>query len=134
MKTKKTKSTTTPPVVSKRKPLGLTKDDLPECLHVALRKGCDSTPTSILWNLIYIMEPGMWSMYLDHVWSKLKIAEATGQEYWEALKEVSLGFEHEVYRNREPKLEGHSLTLMDITFHDFDDNDWKGYACYIEEY
>lgn len=118
----------------KRKPLGLTQEDLPEALHVALRKGCDSTPTSMLWNLIYIMDNGMWVKYLDHVWMALKIAEKTGQEYWEALKEASLSFDHEIYKTRDPKIEGHSVTLMDMCFREFTDNDWEGFASYIEEY
>lgn len=118
----------------KRKPLHLERDDIPEALHVALRKLCDSTPTSILWNLIYIMDQGIWGKYLDYVYTKIKIAEGTGQEYWLALKEASLGFENEMYRRREPKIEGHSLCLMNICFEQFEEFDWKGYAGFIEEY
>jgi hypothetical protein len=54
--------------------------------------------------------------------------------YWEAVKNASLGFEDEMYRRREPKLEGHSLNLMNMCFEMFDDGDWQGFSSYIEEY
>ena len=122
------------PAEKKRKPLNLTRDDLPEALHVALRKCCDSTPTSMLWNLIYIMDSGMWEKYLDYVFLKIKIAEETGTPYWEAIKAASKGFSNEIYKTRDPKIEGHSLTLMEMYFSEFSEWDWKGYAEYIESY
>lgn len=121
-------------VLVAHKPLKLTSDDLAEALHVALRKCCDSTPTSMLWNLIYIMDNGIWEKYLDFVFMKIKIAEETGMPYWEALKAASKGFSNELYKTRDPKIEGHSVTLMDMCFREFTDNDWQGYAEYIEEY
>ena len=135
----KAKTTTTTPVVcdtpkKAKKPLGLTRDDLPEALHVALRKCCDSTPTTMLWNLIYIMDNGMWAAYLDHVYLKIKIAEETGTPYWEALKTASKSFNNEIYQTRDPKIEGHSVTLMDMCFREFSEWDWKGYAEYIDQY
>jgi hypothetical protein len=120
--------------VKKKEPLRLTRDDLPEALHVALRKCCDSEPTSMLWNLIYIMDSSMWEKYLDHVFMKVKIAEETGTPYWEAIKAASKGFSNEIYKTRDPKIEGHCLTLMDMCFREFSELDWKGYAEYITEY
>ena len=32
-------------------------DSLAESLHVALRKGCDSSASSAAWNLIYLLKP-----------------------------------------------------------------------------
>lgn len=75
-------ATTKPTKEKKRKALGLTRDDVPECMHTALRKCCDSTPTSLLWNLIYVMDEGMLHKYWDAVFLALKIAEGTDIPQW----------------------------------------------------
>jgi len=120
----------------KVKPLAIDKEDLGEALHVALRKACDSTPTSLLWNLIYKIDAGVWEAYLDHVWLKLQVASQTSGDYWSVLKHASIEFDDIVHtirsRDRE-KIDYNSVHLLDITFGLMTDDDWHGYASYLTE-
>lgn len=111
------------------------RENLPEALHVALRKLCDSTPTIILWNLIHKLDEGTWGLYLDHVWLELQLAMAASKEtlLWACLKRASLEFEDTVRRKRLDKLDFYGLRIMDSVFELFSDGDWQGYAGYLEE-
>lgn len=61
-----------------------TRETLAESLHTALRKLCDSTETSIAWNLIGSYTNGqnqlghdVWVQYLDFVWEGLPYVSDT---------------------------------------------------------
>ena len=66
-----------------------TRDSLAECLHTALRKLCDSTITSLLWNIIasYRSEAEfeVWDKYLDNVWNLLKLVDHVTITYEQEL-------------------------------------------------
>lgn len=118
---------------SKTKHLNISRESLAEALHVALRKCCDSNPTSILWNLIHLMDEGTWEKYLDHAWIAFQIADGTDEQYWQALRRASLAFNDQIHRQRISKLDHHSITIMDIVFEQFTDRDWQGFAAYLSE-
>jgi hypothetical protein len=108
------------------------REDLGEALQVALRKACDSTPTSLLWNIIYKVDEHTWEKYLDMVYVELQIAEATGTPLKDALRKISKEFRRKAYSIRDDKLDGHGITLMVISFELFNDSDWEGYASFLE--
>lgn len=56
-------------------------------LHTALRKCCDSTPTSLAWNLINIDEASKaWGEYLDKVWLRIEALEQKPEVFGSLLK------------------------------------------------
>ena len=108
------------------------RECLGEALHTALRKCCDSDPTSIMWNLIQLRDGGVWDEYLDHVWLELEVQKRTGKDWAGALRKASLAFERAICEeglNR--KLNMNFVVIMDIVFNQFDDGDWKGYASFL---
>jgi hypothetical protein len=128
------------------------RECLGEALHTALRKCCDSSPTTLVWNLVHIMNDDIWSRYLDHVSLELEVADRaqaaqdkgnpTPLECWEALKSASLGFnkalENKLFggRGHHPdadKIDWPSVHCLCLSFEFFDDNDWKGFAAFLKE-
>ena len=60
-------------VVITKKGLEDLLSELGPCLHTALRKHCDSNPTSIAWNLIYVsVDGGWWTKWLEHLSKALR--------------------------------------------------------------
>ena len=51
--------------------LAISRDDLGPYLHTALRKTCDSKPTSLLYNVIHLCPDDDWSGFLDRLWEGL---------------------------------------------------------------
>ena len=96
----------------------LDKYDLAECLHVALRKGCDSTPTTIAWNVIHLLDGKTWEEYIDLVFSALK-GKKTEDDIVKAVKQSSLAW-------------GVTANYPGVALHSsfklFDDDDWYGYC------
>lgn len=108
------------------------RETLPEALHVALRKICDSNPTSILWNLIYKLEKRTWPLYLDHVWAAIEKGDPKSKP-WEVLRAASKSWEREmVMSGKREKLDHHGATIMDILFGMFTAEDWKAYASFLD--
>lgn len=99
--------------------LGL--EQLGYCLHSALRKCCDSEPTSILWNIVHFLPEGVWNQYL--VFILPHINTVTRPKRWVALKKHSLEWE---FMGEPPK------AAMHCTFKLFTDDDWQGYATFID--
>jgi len=105
-------------------------DNVAEAMHTALRKCCDSAPTSLLWNLIHLSKSA-WSLYLDYIWVPLKVAEAMNQEpFWKSLKKVSLRFREDA-KTPNNKVNLHEIVCFDIIFEMFSDEDWQGFASYL---
>lgn len=99
---------------------GVDRHCLGECLHVALRKGCDSKPTSLAWNIINILDREAWGSYLDAVWAGLATCQAA-REIPAMLKRVGCD------------LTGGNAgrNALRLAFEFFDDLDWRGYASYF---
>ncbi len=122
--------------------LAVDRESLGEALHTALRKCCDSHPTSLVWNLVYIMDNDVWGEYLEHVFFELEVAKRQkgSVEWWKVLKLASLRFrkalEEKAYIQRSKdrdKINWHSVNCLDISFRYFDDGDWKSYASFLAE-
>lgn len=122
---------------TKVKKLTVDREDLAEALHVALRKCCDSTPTTLLWIIIHKLDTGVWCAYLDHVWTELQFAVRNGDEnFTEVVKKASMGFEQSISANRNVdrhKIDWYSVSLLDICFDMMNENDWVGYTEYIND-
>lgn len=91
--------------------------DLGMSLHTALRKCSDSTPTSIIYNLISLESfDEAWHNYLELVLAKGE--PVTVDKLKAAASEIKFG---NAQRN-----------ALICTFRLFDDNDWKGFNCFNE--
>ena len=123
---------------AKKQKLTVGREELGEALHTALRKCCDSHPTSLLWNLLYLIDEGVWDLYLDCVWIGLQVegGRKDGDPcLWKALKEASLKFgglrgyagEH----GERGRLDWNSVHCLDITFGMLDEQDWQGFSAFL---
>lgn len=94
------------------------------CLHTALRKCCDSKPTTAAWCLIDAAECSpVWEIYLDSAWALL--SQITNRkDIIECLKAANEG----IHCLKEHRGLGNALHSI---FELFDDEDWKGFACYL---
>lgn len=123
----------------------VTKQDLGIALHTALRKGCDSSPTSAAWNMINYMDPYMWGLYLELLLEELRKIEkpSIGDlrdltcDLWDPFGEIDKQWRDdntllpaEVHRNRKDRT---LITVMGCIFDSFEENDWFGYACFLKE-
>ena len=143
-----------------KKKRGLTKkqftaalEDIGYNLHTALRKCCDSSPTSILWNAITVdTEKGIWSSYLAHLRANLikryKLIK-TEQDLVDVMRILSNGdaenhfpgIDVEKYELSFDKDEYNWYQHKDIIYNQamiwhsafelFDEQDWKGYCYYL---
>lgn len=103
-----------------------TREDLAESLHTAMRKLCDSTVTSLAWNLINSYTNGnnefgrdVWSEYLDFVWEGLPYVSDT-ITYMQVLKCAGERIPYTSY-------EGNSLRLTFALFTEEDFNNMGGF-------
>ena len=97
------------------------KEDLGEALHTALRKLCDSTPTSIAWNLIALdVCTAAWEEYLQIVWPKTRRVKK--DDLWKQLKVASENW---------PGCGNHAKAALRCAFRLFSDDDWKQMAGYL---
>ena len=97
---------------------------IPECdlgvvLHTALRKACDSTPTSLVWNIINIIKQG-WLDYLDLIRSGW--CQVTTKQDAIALLKMSA---------EELKWGSPERATLKIAFGYFCESDWEGFAAYL---
>lgn len=104
-------------MVDKNKQLGQL-EDLGVLLHTALRKCCDSPPTSLAYNLISMEAfSAWWTTYLAMV--QTKGAPVTVDKLKAAVKELDWG---DAARN-----------ALHIAFDLFSDDDWAGFIAFAEE-
>ncbi len=100
------------------------KEDWSEALHVALRKGCDSSPSSAAWNCIYLLKDGLWGEYVDFVYESMKTFDTTKLPTLpEMLKRASLKWK--------PYGKGHAAVTLYCIFELFEDEDWEGYSSFL---
>lgn len=123
------------------------REDLGANLHTALRKLCDSTPTSLAWNLFYCLPPEIWNAYLDCVFEGAE--KATQSTLGEAVKQSSIGFRDwmsdpagdsrfsrkETYTVKATKktqdTAGSWAQTLTCTFKLFDADDWQAYIGFL---
>jgi len=146
-------------------------ESLGEALHVALRKGCDSAPTSAAHIAIGLMPPSLWGEYVKVVGDYFRAVggKMTEKNAWEYLKFASTkdcdrkfdpvtikgiydpgmlyGIDHAnqtvlIRKLTAEEVAGKSVDeilrdrdrwryLLQSVFRCFDENDWKGYACFL---
>lgn len=96
-------------------------DEYGMLMHTALRKCCDSTPTSIAWNAVHLSTKGVWSGFAA------QCAEAgarTGEQLRDVFENAGL-----------PRVDGEMYVwqILDMSMEMFDDGDWDGMAAYLGE-
>lgn len=99
------------------------REMLGESLHVALRKCCDSGPTSAAWNAINKMPDGHWGNYVSAVYAAIDGQDdPTG-----ALRATSLKWAED---NR--RFDSSAVRSLASAFFRFDEEDWRGMAGFLE--
>lgn len=112
--------------------LGALADEVGAALHTALRKVCDSTPTSLAWNLIYLCDHA-WSAYLRFVADRL----VKGEKPFEAAKAAAVDL-HDVYnRVDHPWLAephgGNEQFALSCSLKLFSEVDWRCFVSYLAD-
>lgn len=120
-----------PPTAKKTKKVKLhAKAMWGEALHTALRKACDSTPTTIAWNLINTLEDP-WNDYLAVLKDQLlNLYKDKDIELWQALKIASLMWDCYKYEGNTR----HIAISLKCAFELFEYEDWEGFASYLIPY
>jgi hypothetical protein len=99
-------------------------------LHAALRKCCDSKPTSAVWNIIYALHRDIW-----HSFCKAMVGAKTGRDL---LRRFEAWDQKEAWdvENTLPK-DGTNDRNIAVAFRCmlkcFDVGDWEGFAAFIGE-
>jgi hypothetical protein len=102
--------------------------DVGESLHVALRKACDSTPTSIAFHAIELLNPKRWKEYLKKVLAEIEAEDEhrpieTRERLAQIVRRVSLA-DHD-YIGNSPH------AILHCAFELFSSEDWLGYVYYL---
>ena len=112
-------------------------ETLGECLHTALRKGCDSKATSIAHTMIKLSNGALWNLYLETV--KDQIVQIDNiKDLPKILKEVSTELFEDAYlkaQHKDKSLEENwdYFWVLKYSFDLFSDSDWEGYVSYLKE-
>jgi hypothetical protein len=102
------------------------KDCWSEALHTALRKCCDSLPSSIAWNAIYLMDKNVWPEYVDHVCKVVSESGITPDDVKGLVKQIkNASLEYNLYGK------GHAAVIFHCAMKEFSDYDWQGYAEFL---
>jgi hypothetical protein len=120
-------------MTKKQKPdeKGLTYYELGEALHTALRKCCDSKPTSLLYNVVSLCnnpdnDKNGWHGYLRHAFPLLATA-TTHEQGIAALKQAAILLDRKGPWSSESNALVLSMSLLD-------DTDWSGMLAYGDEF
>ena len=105
-----------------RMPRLIAKSEWGSALHTALRKCCDSTPSTIAYNAIRELETS-WELYLRY------ITENAADGEWQNVKTASLDWDAHAC----PAQEINMAIILSCAFKLFDDSDWRGYCEYLRE-
>lgn len=104
------------------------KNEYGAALHTALRKCCDSTQTSIAYNLISEMVGQEWGEYVSFLGKKGLGKPKTDEDLAARVKELSLSEDWWSYNDRTPWKK-----ILWLTFKLFTDTDWSGYASFLSK-
>jgi len=117
-------------------------EQLGEALHTALRKCCDSRPTSIAYNLIHEIDSVVWHDYLDYLRDKLKGVKFKDKQhlaivmaghtvlYFDDEWRKRLGDKKNDSAYRKKFTNGITLSLK-CAFELFSEEDYRGYCAYL---
>lgn len=98
-----------------------------ECLHTALRKGCDSAWTSVAWNVVHDMNDS-WEQFLKFV-AKYEPRNAETLDHAASKWRATALPRTEDGNNVK---DHYARQIFSIALDNFDKNDWKGFASYLE--
>lgn len=101
---------------------GIEREYLGEAIHTAMRKICDSNPSSLVYNIIHLCisnKENGWSEYLDNVWDELG---NESQSLWVCAKRAG---ERLAFGNSERTALRLSMALMSK-------DDWEGAVAFLE--
>ena len=95
------------------------KEEFWYLITLALRKSCDSTPTSIMWNAAQNLRDNTIEWFVDLVYKAVTAKQyETIEELVDAVKNICLGaFDY---------MGNHERSLIHCTWKLFDENDWQG--------
>lgn len=109
-------------------------------LHLALRKNCNSKPTSILWNLVNVDDtnmPRVWETYAGDIkLALIKNADKikTDDDIIEIVKDLSLPRYESKEKYPRKMSDVNSLEIsMRLVMSLFTDEDWARYTLYLSE-
>lgn len=113
-------------MAKKKNLLTVDRENLGEALHTALRKYCDSDPTSIAWNVIHLLKPKVWAEYLETVWKRLDGVKFTDEAaITTAVREASI---------KDWRIVGdYAGVSLQCAFKCFNASDWHAYAAMLYE-
>lgn len=112
--------------------LNYTDNSIGEPLHAALRKCCDSIPTSAAWNAIHILG-GAWKWYLDGLLPKLKEAKIPAEVVIAARDTANEYSARSKNERKIPKDIHTEVMVLCLIFKMFDLGDWHGFVSFIVE-
>ena len=106
----------------------LTGHDVCASIHVALRKCCDSTATSLLWNLIHSFDDvgiSEWHRFGDLVAARLTL----GDDPVSAMTTAAENLCNADLTRRNL----HAAMVIELTFALFSCEDWEGAAAFLSD-
>jgi hypothetical protein len=98
-----------------------------ECLHTALRKGCDSAWTSVAWNVVHLMNDS-WEQFLRDI-AKYEPKNAETLDHAASMWRAKA-----LPRNEDGSdiRDHYARQIFAIALDNFDSDDWEGFASYLE--
>lgn len=105
--------------------------DLGIALHTALRKCCDSSPTSAAWNLINVLEEP-WKDLLKVIREGFKGFKFDRKSTKSKNDQLAAHLKLVVTRQWEPWGKGYVAVALHCVFETFSANDWYGFASFLD--
>lgn len=104
-------------------------------LSVALRKSCDSSPTTITYIAHHNLGDGEWERYVDFLWEHEAIKRLFEKKRFSieaisrAVKRASLDYDRNIHRMDPSKM----ATIMALSFKTWRMTDWRAYTAFLWE-
>ena len=124
----------------------ISREVIAECMHTALRKGCDSLITSALWHAICVVHDEILCLYWDVVWdaikdgkefeSKLDLVQAV-KSAWRRVREACDKREDPIARRKEVLKVKYDwdvqseIMLLYCLGDAMNEDDWMGFCCFL---
>lgn len=100
----------------------IAKVDCGIALHTALRKACDSAPTTIAWNAIALWPDKEYAKFITHIYEYFGTEKGQRIATWNTLRAAVKTY----------YLFGtHAGNILSYAFDQFTEEDWKGFASYL---
>lgn len=101
---------------------GIRKSELGMAFHTALRKGCDSPTSSLLWALINLNASNhAWEVFLEAIWSHR--TEVTAKYFKASILKI---LEREKFKEHDSL-----VNVLYLAFKCLTDDDWEGIKSFL---